>query len=261
MSGSPTPPPLPKREMPPSLPETHMAPHGYRQIAKVCWWRSILFLAGMPVELRSSMVVRKPWLTWSAAILITLTTFIFWSDPESLEFLIFDPHATGITYWAGLLGYPMLHADPLHLVGNLYFLLIFGDNVECRFGRRRMLGLLVLASICGALLHAAFTDARLVGASGGIFGILIIYALMFPKSRVLWVPFGFLVALGFLVAGRSWLPKGMSVITWIVIYMLLQVVSVHEQLFMGGGVSALAHIGGGFAGAAVYGLWKRGWLP
>jgi len=236
-------------------------PDGYRQIAKVCWWRSILFLAGVPVELRSTIIVRKPWLTWSLAFLITLTTCIFWAEPELCSAMIFDPRATGMNYLVGLLSYPLLHADPLHLAGNLYFLIIFGDNVESRIGRRRMFGLFMISAICGAWLHGAFTENRLIGASGGIFGILVLYVIMFPKARVLWMPLGFALAVGVLLFGREWLPRGMSVITWLVIYLLFQIIAVHEQLFLGGTVSALSHIGGGLAGVLVFLLWKRGWIP
>jgi len=236
-------------------------PHGYREVAKVCWWRSLLFFVGMPVELRSSVIIRKPWLTWGLAALLTTTTLLFWADIDAWQSMIFDPTATGPSYLTGLFGYPLLHSDILHLVGNLYFLVVFGCNVECRFGRRRMLGLFVVASVCGGVLHGAFTEIRLIGASGGIFGIMVLYALMFPKSRILWLPFGFLVRAAVLAVGREWLPKGMSVITWLVIYMILQVIVVYEQLFMEGGVSALSHIGGGIAGVVLFALWKRGWLP
>jgi len=190
-----------------------------------------------------------------------LTTFMFWAEPEMFAMLIFDRKATGISYFIGLFGHFLLHADPLHLVGNLYFLLIFGDNVECRIGRRRMLALFVVSAVCGALLHGVFAEIRLVGASGGIFGILLIYMLMFPKARILWLPLGFTFALGILIFGREWLPKGMSVITWMVIYMFFQILDLHEQLFNDGAVSALAHIGGGLAGVLVFLMWKRGWIP
>ena len=53
----------------------------------------------------------------------------------------------------------------------------------------------------------------------------------------------------------------MSVITWLVIYLIFQIMALHEQLFLGGEGSALAHIGGGLTGALVFGLWKRGWVP
>lgn len=207
------------------------------------------------------MIVRRPWLTWGLSILFTLTTILFWADLDGWESLIFSPSATGMRYLTGLFGYPLLHADFLHLAGNLYFLIVFGCNVECRFGRRRMLVLFVVASVCGALLHGAFANNGLIGASSGIFGILVLYAVMFPKSRILWLPFGFLVRAAVLAVGREWLPKGMSVITWLVIYMILQMIVVYEQLFMEGDVSALAHIGGGIAGMVVYALWKRGWVP
>jgi membrane associated rhomboid family serine protease len=255
----PVPPPLPRRALPPPLPGA--APDGYRQVAKVCWWRSILFVAGMPVELRSSVVERKPWLTWSLAVLITVSTLLFWFDVDAWMPLVYDPRAAWPKSLAGLFGHELLHADPIHLLGNLYFLLVFGNNVECRFGRRRTLGLFLAAAVCGALLHGACSEMRLVGASGGIFGILVFYVLMFPKARILWLPFGYLVSLAMLAFGRKWLPKGMGVVTWLVIYLLLQVVIAYEQLFLNGNVSAMAHIGGGLAGAAVFLLWKRGWIP
>jgi len=257
---APVPPPLPPRALPPPLPA--LAPAGYRDVAKVCWWRGLLFLVGMPVELRSSVIERRPWLTWSLAAAMTVVTLLFWNDIEAWEPLIYNPRAPSRGEWLlGLSGHWLLHADPLHLSGNLYFLLVFGNNVECRFGRRRTLALFLAASMCGALLHGAFTDIRLVGASDGIFGILVLYAMMFPKARILWLPFGFLVALAALVFGRKWLPRGMGVITWLVIYLLLQGAIAYEQLFLEGNVSALAHIGGGLAGAGVFLLWKRGWLP
>jgi len=123
-----------------------------------------------------------------------------------------------------------------------------------------MLGLFIAASVCGALMHGALTDLRLIGASSGIFGILVLYALMFPKSRILWLPLGLIIRGVVIVIGREWLPKGMSVITWLVLYMLFQVAVVYEQPFMEGNVSALSHIGGGMAGVGVFWLWKRGWV-
>ena len=99
-----------------------------------------------------------------------------------------------------------LHGSVFHLLGNLYFLIVFGDNTEDILGKRRFLLLLAMASFVGDACHIAF-DPRAalpsVGASGGISGILAYYCLRFPTARVgfVWwfrwfsVPVGIMFAL------------------------------------------------------------------
>jgi membrane associated rhomboid family serine protease len=245
---------------PPPLPPESGA-RGYRLAAGANWWRHGLFLVGMPVELRESITVKKPYLTYGLSLVILLCTCPFWADERLWMPLVFNPTAQGLDYLTGAFGYALLHGDVLHLIGNLYFLLIFGNNVECHFGRRRMLGLFFAASLCGAMLHGLAGPTPLIGASGGVFGILVFYALQFPHARILWLPFGWMVNVAMLVFGRPLLARGISVRIYLAGYLVIQFLLLYDQLFLSGNISALAHLGGGFAGALVWWAWRKKWLP
>jgi membrane associated rhomboid family serine protease len=80
-----------------------------------------------------------------------------------------------------------LHGGWLHLLGNMLFLLVFGNNVEDRLGRLRYLGFYLLcgyAATYGFALFAASSTQPLVGASGAIAGVLGAYLVLFPRAKV-----------------------------------------------------------------------------
>ena len=80
-----------------------------------------------------------------------------------------------------------LHAGWLHLLGNLLYLWIFGNNVEDRFGHWRFALFYVMAGAVAAMAHGATDPASsvpVVGASGAIAGVLGAYALLYPRARV-----------------------------------------------------------------------------
>ncbi len=223
----------------------------------------LLFLVGMPVKLRGAVIHRTPWVTWALAALIAASSVAVWSI-EPLQ-----PFALQLAFWPEL-GLPaalpgavlhvFLHGGWLHLLGNLYFLMLFGRNVECAFGRRRMLGLFFLSALLGALLHGMFTDAGLIGASGGVFGILVFYVCQFPQARVIWAP-GLLVRGALLLWARRFLDRGFPVTVYFAVYAGLQLLVLNEQLFYAGQVSALAHLGGGLAGLVIWAAWRARLLP
>src|SRR5690606_14133498 len=79
-----------------------------------------------------------------------------------------------------------VHGSLMHLLSNMYCLFIFGDNVEDELGKTRYVLLLVLATLAGSLLSGAVSGNETiphVGASGGIFGVMIFYLLAFPRAR------------------------------------------------------------------------------
>jgi membrane associated rhomboid family serine protease len=81
-----------------------------------------------------------------------------------------------------------LHGSWLHVIGNMWFLWIFGDNVEDRMGHGRFLVFYLMCGIGAALGHAAMhPDSTLptVGASGAIAGVMGAYFVLYPRSRVL----------------------------------------------------------------------------
>lgn len=236
---------------------------------KFAWYKTLLCLVGLPVRTASPKIHRTPWLTWLLVVFIVITSFYFWFDlgksPEGVvnsiwQVVIFTPNAQGLTWLYGLIAYAFLHGDLWHLSGNLYFLVLFGRHVECRFGSRRFLGLFLLSSIAGGLLHGMFSEMRLIGASSGVFGVLVFHALLLPKSRVLWLPFGPILRIVLFTTAFRILRKGFPMAAYVAVYLAFQLVLLSEQLFHEGRISALGHLGGAFAGLLIYKGWRRGWL-
>jgi membrane associated rhomboid family serine protease len=89
--------------------------------------------------------------------------------------------------WATLFTYAFLHADWLHLLTNMLFLWVFGDNIEDAMGHVRFLVFYMACAVIAALAHLAFNwtgNGPLVGASGAVAGVMGAYILLFPHARV-----------------------------------------------------------------------------
>ena len=88
-----------------------------------------------------------------------------------------------------LLSYMFLHGDVLHLLSNLLFLWVFGDNIEDAVGHFRFLAFYLLCGVAGGLAHAALLPTSklpLIGASGAVAGVIAAYLMLHPRVRV-WV--------------------------------------------------------------------------
>ena len=139
--------------------------------------------------------------------------------------------------------YMFLHGGFLHLLGNMWFLYIFGDNVEDRLGSSRFIAFYILSGIAAVLIHLVTNwHSRLptIGASGAIAGVMGAYFLLFPRSRILtMIPIFFFPFL-------FELPAVFFLGYWVLIQFLYASVS-HGQA---GGVAWWAHIGGFIFGLA-----------
>ncbi len=139
--------------------------------------------------------------------------------------------------------YMFLHGGFFHLLGNMWFLYIFGDNVEDRLGPSRFLAFYILSGIAAVLIHLATNwQSRLptIGASGAIAGVMGAYFLLFPRARVLtMVPIFFFPLL-------FELPAVFFLGYWVLIQFLYATVSYGQA----GGVAWWAHIGGFIFGLA-----------
>jgi membrane associated rhomboid family serine protease len=142
-----------------------------------------------------------------------------------------------------------LHGGLLHLLGNMYFLAIFGDNVEDLLGWRRYLLLLLVASLAGDLFQAHASMAPRIpsiGASGGIAGVIVYYGLTFPQGRLRVLKFAHLIDVSVWAALALWV--GLQ---------LLGTIGASAET----AVAYAAHVGGAFAGlifwAVDYGRGKR----
>jgi membrane associated rhomboid family serine protease len=144
-----------------------------------------------------------------------------------------------------------LHGGWMHLIGNLWFLWIFGNNIEEAMGGLRYL-LFYLA--CGfiASLCQIFWNVRsvlpTVGASGAIAGVLGAYVMLYPRARVL-----VLIFLGFFIR-VLYIPAGVVLGFWFLIQLLSGSEAGKQDM---GGVAFWAHIGGFVAGALLIGLFKK----
>jgi len=150
-----------------------------------------------------------------------------------------DPAANVIRIFTAM----FMHGGWLHLLGNMLFLWIFGDNVEDRLGHAKFLAFYLLAGIAATLAQFAIAPHSTVpnvGASGAIAGVLGAYILMFPQSRVN-------VLLGRQIVA---MPAVMVLGMWIVFQLISGVGSIAytDENANVGGVAYMAHIGGFAAG-------------
>ena len=141
-----------------------------------------------------------------------------------------------------------MHASWLHLIGNMWFLWIFGDNVEDHLGHFKYLTFYLIAGVAATTLQTAFDPASVVpsvGASGAIAGVMGAYFVLFPSARVLTlVPFLFVFFL--------WLPAWIMLGYWFVIEFLSgAATSIAYSHQTGGGIAFWAHVGGFVAGIAL----------
>jgi membrane associated rhomboid family serine protease len=214
------------------------------------WWKWIPAVLGMPVKFESPEVSRRPWATWSLAAVIILVSFIAFFDlDDAVDNFGFIPaqwyRYGGITFLTSF----FLHGGLGHLFGNMYFFLLFAGEVEEFLGHWRFLTLILLSTLTGDFLQLLITpgmDEPCIGASGGISGVLVFYALKFPGSRLafFWWRFGWVQ-----------LPAWCAFALWI----LLQIVSYSLQR---NGVSHdntgyLAHFGGVAAGIGLWLWWRK----
>ncbi|HEY8370451.1 MAG TPA: rhomboid family intramembrane serine protease [Thermodesulfobacteriota bacterium] len=130
-----------------------------------------------------------------------------------------------------------LHGGWLHLLGNMWSLWIFGNNVEDEIGPGGFLVFYLTSGVSAAITQAAVNPGSpvpMVGASGAIAGVLGAYLLRFPKARILTV-------VPLILAWVVWIPAGV----WLVVWFVGQILS---SLGGGTGVAWYAHIGGFVAG-------------
>ena len=147
--------------------------------------------------------------------------------------------------WVTPLTSMFIHGSWFHLIGNMWFLWLFGDNVEAAMGHARYaLFYLVtgLAAVAAQVLGDPHATVPMVGASGAISGVMGAYLVLYPRARV-----HLLVFLGIFIT-RVAVPAYVMLGYWF----LLQVLGSSVGALQGeGGVAYLAHVGGFVAGAAL----------
>ncbi len=141
-----------------------------------------------------------------------------------------------------LLSSMFLHASWLHLIGNMWFLWIFGDNIEDHLGHFTYLLFYLVSGFAAAVAHILLnvrSNVPSVGASGAIAGVMGAYFVLYPRARVLmWFPPIFFFHL------PAWLVLGY----WFLMQFLSGAATSIAETSQGGGIAFWAHVGGFTAG-------------
>jgi membrane associated rhomboid family serine protease len=208
-----------------------------------------------------------PVVTW---LLIALNVMVFFYQvslgPRALQLFAFQFGAipaviaggqdlprgiTAIPPFLSIFTSMFLHGGWMHLIGNMWFLWIFGNNIEEAMGGLRYSLFYIICGFLASITHIIFNlDSTIpsIGASGAIAGILGAYLMLFPRARVLT-----LIFLGFFIR-LLWIPAGFILGFWFII-------QVWSGSFAGGraggGVAFWAHVGGFLAGILLVGIFKK----
>ena len=135
-----------------------------------------------------------------------------------------------------------LHGGWIHIIGNLYFLWLFGDNVEDRLGHLRFIIFYILCGIGGALLQSymhPLSQTPMIGASGAISGILGAYLLFYPYAKIIMmVPLFAFYPIFFEI------PAILFIVVWVVEQLYSGMLEISALGGTAGGVAWWCHLGG-----------------
>ncbi len=187
---------------------------------------------------------RRPYVVYGL-IVLNLLGFVY-------AFFLTDPAAVIQTYgfvparfladplgeWVTLFSSMFLHGSILHILGNLWFLWVFGDNVEDRLGHWRFLEFYLLGGVLAAFVQSLMggfsSEVPMIGASGAISALLGAYIVLYPRALILSLV--------------GWIPVPIPAVLYLGYWLLIQFVGD----FMGEeGIAFWAHIGGFVAGVVL----------
>jgi membrane associated rhomboid family serine protease len=212
--------------------------------------------------------VRFQWVTISL-IAANVIVFLLENTPQGLasiaSFALVPSELFQVNIWGGaaqgpdqalwvpegftLITYQFLHSDILHLLSNMLFLWVFGDNVEDATGHFKFLAFYILCGIAAGLAHALILPASglpLIGASGAVAGVIAAYLILHPRVRV-WVLAFRIIPLRI---SAAWVLG-----VWVVSQFIMIALAPSDQ------VAWWAHVGGMVAGAILILLMRRPGVP
>jgi membrane associated rhomboid family serine protease len=157
----------------------------------------------------------------------------------------------GVSSWHTLVTSMFLHGGWMHLIGNMWFLWVFGNNVEDSMGHVRFALFYLLCGLAAAGLQIAFQPGSgipMVGASGAIGGVMGAYVVLYPRVRV-----HTFVVLGFFITRFS-VSAGVMLGYWFLLQLVGGAIGLGRDT---GGVAFWAHVGGFGAGVLLIALFRN----
>jgi len=165
------------------------------------------------------------------------------------------PYAlSAIPAWATIFTSMFMHGGWLHLIGNMWFFRIFGDNVEDSMGSGRFAVFYLLVGTAAAATQAAMnphSHVPMVGASGAIAGVMGAYLMLYPRANVR------VLMIFFIIIRILNVPAVLVLGIWFA----LQVIGAERAPADTGGVAFWAHVGGFLAGLVLLPIFKRDTVP
>ncbi len=178
-------------------------------------------------------------------------------DLVGLKRVVVEGHTMALRHYAGpqpiyltLLTSMFMHGSWMHIIGNMLYLWIFGDQIEDRLGHGKFVLFYLLCGVAASLAQILLQPSSIIpslGASGAIAGVLGAYLLRFPRNQVRVLFINRVVAVPALLVLGGWI--------------LLQIISQVSVVPGAGGVAYMAHIGGFVAGMLLILLLDRGPRP
>ena len=215
----------------------------------------LLSLLNLPIEENQSILKTKPIITWFLCALITIIFFLSLIDKNQIVNTFgFIPNQAFRFYGITIITSALLHSNIFHLLGNLYFLFIFGDNVEDFLGKKKYILLIILSEIGSTILHCLLepkNNIPLIGSSGFISGILAAYTILFPKVKLAFRLF-YNNMYTLFTTRHLWisLPVWLVFSFWIITQIILSIYSSKSH------VAYFAHLGGILVGSIFVVIYK-----
>jgi membrane associated rhomboid family serine protease len=191
--------------------------------------------------------------------IIVVNALAFWLEislpgPERQAFIRHFGVVPATFSWTTVFTSMFLHGGWMHILGNMWYLWIFGDNVEDRLGHGRYLVFYLLCGVVAALAQTAVNPSSQVptiGASGAIAGVMGAYFLLYPRSRVLtlvWL---------FIFIEVIEIPAIYFLGFWFLMQLFSGAGSIAHTTGTEGGVAFWAHVAGFVAGLATVFVFRR----
>jgi membrane associated rhomboid family serine protease len=200
----------------------------------------------------------KPFVNYTLIIVNLLVFFRQLADPNPAQFIrewaVIPSQINTMHHWENLLSSIFMHGGWMHLLGNMLFLWVFGDNVEDRVGHKHYAMFYLACGIAASfaqVMVAPESTMPLLGASGAISGVLAAYLIMFPRNHV-----KVLVFARFLTE----MPAYVMIGVWGAIQLVSGAVMA-SHMATHGGTAYGAHIGGFAAGALLTAVMPKQPIP
>ena len=182
-------------------------------------------------------------------LIIALNTLCFLFElnlPPAQEYLFIHRYALFPDHLrlVSLVSYMFLHSGWLHLIGNMWFLWVFGSHIENALGSARFLGFYLVCGVASVLVQLMMnlgSPIATLGASGAIAGVMGAFLVLYPRARVITLIFLFI----FVTTIET--PAYVMLIYWFAIQLISGLANAHA-FSDSGGVAWFAHVGGFLAG-------------